>query len=215
SLKSPIWPRKGEDAWEFDIVGIYDGAKKITDTTGFFFRYDYFDEARVRGQGSVGLYMIRVNNPDHAGDVAKLIDAEFANSPYETKAEPEGAFVQGFIQQIGDIGMIVMLILTAVFSIFLLAAGNTMAQAVHERTEELGVMKALGFSNGRVLALVLFESCLLAAAGGLAGIVTTLLITALGSPSPTVLPIWYFPQQSVLLGLALIIAFGVVAGILP
>ena len=214
-LTSPIWPRKGDGAWEFEIVGIYDGAKKGTDTSGLYFRYDYFDEGRARGEGEVGWYGVRVNDPSQAAAVAKAIDDEFANSPYETKAEPEGAFMQGFAQQIGDIGTIMIAILSAVFFTILLVAGNTMAQAVRERTEELGVLKAMGFTNELVLALVLFESSLLAAVGGLAGLGAAWLVTAGGSPVPAMLPIFYLPGRYVVIGVALVIALGVVAGILP
>src|SRR5262245_61708804 len=114
SLISPIWPHKGDAAWEFDIVGIYEGAQKGTDA-GFYFRYDYFDEGRARGEGQVGWYGVRVKDPSRAAEIAKAIDNEFANSPYETKAEPEGAFMQSFAQQMGDIGTILISILSAVF----------------------------------------------------------------------------------------------------
>jgi putative ABC transport system permease protein len=214
-LTSPIWPRKGDDAWQFEIVGIYDGAKKGTDTSGFFFRYDYFDEGRARGEGDVGWYVVRVKDPDRTVEVAKAIDAEFANSPYETKAEPEGAFAQGFVQQIGSVGTILIAILSAVFFTILLVAGNTMAQAVRERTEELGVLKALGFTNELVLALVLAESGLIAAVGGLAGLGAAWLVTARGSPVPAMLPVFYLPHQDLLIGVALVVALGVVTGILP
>ncbi len=215
-LVSPIWPRKGDGAWEFEIVGIYDGAKKGTDTSGFYFRYDYFDEGRVRGEGLVGWYGVRVNDPARAEEVAKTIDNEFANSPHETKAEPEGAFMQGFAQQIGDIGTILIAILSAVFFTILLVAGNTMAQSVRERTEEIGVLKAMGFTNEHVLALVLFESCLLAGVGGLLGLgLTWAAITVGGSPVPTMLPIFYLPSRYLLIGAALVFALGFIAGILP
>jgi putative ABC transport system permease protein len=214
-LTSPIWPRKGDGAWEFEIVGIYEGAKKGTDTSGFYFRYDYFDEGRERGEGLVGWYGARVNDPARAAEVAQAIDNEFANSPHETKAEPEGAFMQGFAQQIGDIGTILIAILSAVFFTILLVAGNTMAQAVRERTEELGVLKAMGFTNERVLALVLFESCLIAAIGGLAGLGVAWLATAGGSPVPAMLPVFYLPVRYLVIGVVLVITLGVVAGILP
>ena len=214
-LVSPIWPRKGEGAWEFDIVGIYDGAKKNTDTTGFYFRYDYFDEGRLRGEGLVGWYGVRVNDPNQAAEIAKAIDDEFANSPHETKAEPEGAFMQGFAAQIGDIGTILVAILSAVFFTILLVAGNTMAQAVRERTEELGVLKALGFTNERALALVLTESCLIAAVGGLSGLGVAWALTLGGSPVPSMLPVCYLPPRYLLIGVALVFGLGFVAGILP
>ncbi|MEW6249287.1 MAG: ABC transporter permease, partial [Planctomycetota bacterium] len=133
-LTSPIWPREGDGAWDFEIVGIYDGAQKGTDTSGFYFRYDYFDEGRARGEGEVGWYGVRVTDPEQAAEVARAIDAEFANSPFETKSEPEGAFAQGFVQQIGNVSTMLIAILSAVFFTILLVAGNTMAQAVRERT---------------------------------------------------------------------------------
>ena len=215
ALTSPIWPRKGEQAWEFDIVGIYDGTKKSADTSGFFFRYDYFDEARSYGEGLVGWYVVRVGDPDRASEIAKAIDNEFAKSPYETKAEPEGAFAQGFVQQMGNIGTILIAILSAVFFTILLVAGNTMAQSVRERTEELGVLKAMGFTNELVLALVLAESCLIAAVGGLAGLGLALLVTSGGSPVPSMLPVFYLPTHDVALGVGLVFVLGFVAGIVP
>jgi len=215
ALTSPIWPKKGGGAWEFDIVGIYDANKKAADTSGFYFRYDYFDEARVYGQGLVGWYAVKVKDPDRAGDIAKAIDSEFANSPYETKAEPEGAFMQGFAQQIGDIGTILIAILSAVFFTILLVAGNTMGQAVRERTEELGVLKAMGFTNERVLGLVIAESCLIAAVGGLVGLGLAWLFTLRGSPVPSMLPVFYLPHRYIIIGAGLVFALGLLAGILP
>jgi putative ABC transport system permease protein len=214
-LTSPIWPRKGDGAWEFDIVGIYEAARKGIDTSGFMFRYDYFDEGREYGEGEVGWYFVRVKDADRAAEVAKAIDAEFANSPYETKTEPEGAFAQGFVQQIGDIGTMLLAILSAVFFTILLVAGNTMAQAVRERTGELGVLKAVGFTDGLVLALVLAESCVIALVGGLAGLGAAWLVAAGGSPVPSMLPVFYLPPRDLGVGAGLVFALGFVAGILP
>ncbi len=214
-ITSPLFPRKGEEAWEFEIVGIYQGAKANTDTSNFFFRYDYFDEARASGEGMVGWYVVRVKDPNRTTEVAKAIDAEFANSPYETKAEAEGAFAQSFIEQIGSIGTILMGILSAVFFTILLVAGNTMAQAVRERTAELGVLKAIGFTDGMVLRLVLAESSLLAAAGGLAGLLVAWLITLGGSPVPSVLPVFFLPLSYLVIGTLLVVGLGIVAGIFP
>src|SRR5206468_1070764 len=97
-LHSPIWRRNDKrDTWEFDLVGIYDGAKKGTDTSQFFFRYDYFDEGRFpQARGLVSWFTIRVQDPAQADRLAARVDQEFANSDRETKTEPEGAFAQGF-----------------------------------------------------------------------------------------------------------------------
>ena len=217
-LKSPIWQSKSGGAWEFDIVGIYDGTKKTADTSGFFFRYDYFDEARAFGNGQVGWYQVRIDDPKRATEVAAAIDAEFANSPAETKAETEGAMFQGFAQQIGDIATIVTAILGAVFFTILLVAGNTMAQSVRERTQELGLLKAVGFSNELVLGVVLGESLAITVLGGILGLLLGwLMVSGLGQASfiRQFCPIFFIPTRDLIIGGALTITLGFVAGILP
>lgn len=214
-LMSPLWPRENDAAWEFDVVGIFEPGKQGADTSGMYFRYDYFDEGRMAEKGQIGWYGVRISDPDRAAEIAALIDAEFANSPYETKAEPEGAFMQGFAQQIGDMGTMLAAIMSAVFFTILLVAGNTMAQGVRERTEEIGVLKALGFTNERVLGLVLTESAVIAALGGLAGLGIAALIAANGSPAPAVLPLFYFAPRYMAIGVVLVFALGIVAGIFP
>jgi len=217
-IKSTIWAQKsGSFLWTFDIVGIFDGRDKNTDTTPLFFRYDYFDEARRLGwgKGMVGWFTIRVKDPATAAEVAKLVDAEFENSSAETKTEPEGAFVQAWANQIGDIALITASILGAVFFTILLVTGNTISQSVRERTGELGVLKAIGFSNVQVLGLVLAESCLLAVLGGIVGLAVAWLLTSRGDPTGGLLPLYFFPFHDVLIGVALSVALGVVTGFFP
>ena len=215
-IRSTIWAQKsGSFIWEFDIVGIYDGKEKNTDTTPLFFRYDYFDEARRGGTGSVGWYTIRVKDPEQAPVIAKLVDAEFENSSAETKTEPEGAFVQAWAQQVGDIALITASILSAVFFTILLVTGNTISQSVRERTGELGMLKAIGFTNVQVLGLVLAESCLLAVLGGVAGLIVAWVMTSRGDPTGGLLPLFYMPYRDLAVGVAFSVALGLVTGFFP
>ncbi|HEV2455697.1 MAG TPA: FtsX-like permease family protein [Verrucomicrobiae bacterium] len=221
-IRSTIWPLPdGSYTWTFDIVGIFDGKDKGTDTTPLFFRYDYFDEARDQGgenwgKGKVGWFTIRIKDPSQAAQVAKLVDQEFANSPAETKTEPEGAFIQGWASQIGNIVFIVAAILGAVFFTILLVTGNTMAQAVRERTGELGVLKAIGFTNAQVMVLVLAESCLLAIIGGVAGLGLARAITpVVAQKLAGLLPLFYLPTRALVVGLALSVVLGLITGIVP
>ena len=144
-----------------------------------------------------------------------MIDSEFANSPYETKAEPEGAFLQGFANQVGDIGFIMMSIVAAVFFTILLVAGNTMAYAVRERTNELAVLKAIGFTDTAVLGLVLGESLVLTVLGGSIGLSLAWLMVSAGDPTGGSLPVFYIPVRILVLGVVLIVLMALVAGILP
>ena len=214
-IQATVWVRKDNSrTWEFDLVGIYDGAERGTDTTQFFFRHDYFYEGRLYGAGQVGWYVVRVEDPERAEEVAERIDAEFANSPAETKAEPEGAFVQAFADQVGNTGAILVAIMGAVFFTILLVAGNTMAQAVRERTAELAVLKAVGFTHRGVLGLVLAESLVLAGVGGSVGLALAWLLISRGDPT-NMLPFFYFPVDDLIVGVVLVVLLGLAAGILP
>lgn len=214
---SPLWTKAdGSQTWEFDIVGIYDGRDKSSDRMSLFFRYDYFDEARRGAKGQVGWYYIRVKDPAQAAEVAKRVDAEFENSDYETKTAPEAAFAQAWVKQIGNVALITGSILGAVFFTILLVTANTMSQAVRERTGELGVLKALGFTNFQVLGLVLGESCLLALLGGALGLgLACIIVPGVAQALATMLPMFYFPRRDLLFGAGICLALGLVTGIFP
>ena len=215
-LQPTVWQHKdGRPAWEFEIVGIFDGAQQGTDTTNFFLRYDYLEDARRFGKGLVTWFGVKVADPDAAAAVAERIDFEFANSASETKTETEGAFLRGWARQIGDITTIMAAILAAVFFTILLVAGNTMAQSVRERTDELGVLKAMGFTNSAVLGLVLGESCFLASLGGAVGLLVAWLLIRTGDPTGGALPMFYFPLERVLVGLGLAVLLGLATGAVP
>jgi putative ABC transport system permease protein len=208
-------PKTGGNNWTFDLVGIYDGQYPDTDTSSFYFRHDYMDENRAFGKGLTGWYAVRIEDPKVAERVARDIDAAFANSPAETKAETEKAFIKGFAEQMGNIGAIVQAILSAVFFTILLVAGNTMAQAVRERTSELGVMKAIGFTDAQVLSFVLIESLLIAIIGGGIGIALGWFLVAQGDPTGGALPVFFFSPDARVMGIVFVLLLGLIAGALP
>ena len=173
-LKSFIFTTKdGSRAWEWDVVGIFDG--QDDDWQGrsslMYLNFGYFDENRQFGQGGAGVYIVRVADPNQSEAIAKAIDTQFENSPDETKTQTEKDWNLSFARQIGDIGLIVTAILGAVFFTILLVTGNTMSQAVRERIPEFAVLKTLGFSDGKVTALVLGEALALCLLGGVIGMV--------------------------------------------
>ncbi|HMH48851.1 MAG TPA: FtsX-like permease family protein [Candidatus Acidoferrum sp.] len=171
-LNSEIHPKAdGSMSWEFDLVGIIDAddpaVRRNTDIV--LINAKYFDEARLVGKGRTGWYIERIADPAQARAISAEIDRLFANSPDETKTQPEKEFAIGFAKQIGDIGALVARILVAVFFTILILTGNTMAQSLRERIPELAILKTLGFSDGRVTALVLAEAALLLLIGGALG----------------------------------------------
>lgn len=206
----------GSSLWEFTIRGIYDGKEKGVDTSSMYFHYNYLNQATRSGNlGIVGWYVLRIDDPKHTAEISKKIDSMFANSPAETKTQSEKALAQSFANQVGDVGRILTGILLAVFFTLLLVVGNTMAQAVRERTNEIAVLKTLGFSHGQALGLVLGESCLLAILGGLAGLAAAWLLISLGDPTNGQLPVFYLPGKDMVLGVVFAILLGFVTGFLP
>ena len=217
-LQATIFPhRNGGNVWTFDLVGIYRAAQP--ELRGMeqqlLFRYDYFDEGRQSGQGTVGWYIVKVEDPAVADRVAQSIDHLFANSSDETKTQSEREFQLSFAKQIGDIGLIVTAIMGAVFFTLLLLTGNTMAQAIRERIPELAVLKTIGFTNRAVLLLVLSESVLLLSLGGLAGLLFARLGLPLISAASSGQLDLVMPVQSWLLGLCLMLLIGFIVGLPP
>jgi len=207
----------GGGSWEFNLAGIYHGKRPQDDETQFWFQWDYFEEKvpeRVKGQ--IGWYILRVDNPDDAPRVAKAIDAEFANSPNETKTEAESAFAANWVKQFGNIQFLIVSIGSVVFFTLLLVTGNTMAISVRERTSELAVFKAIGFSDRAVLFLVLTEALAIALFGGLLGILGALIaVPALGKALAGMLPSIILSRSMLLVGLALAIFAGFASGVIP
>ena len=214
-IQATIWMPKQGNTWFFNVDGIYD-AEKGFDTTNFFFHHEYLDENRRGAYGMVGWYVLRIDDPSHAADVASRLDAQFANSSAETKTSTEKQFLQGFVNQVGNIKAIIVSILAAVlFTLFLLVLANTMAQSVRERTSELAVLKTLGFSNGLVLTLVLIESMFLALLGGTLGLAVTYFAVQGGSFNNAFLPVFIMRSRDIVIGILLCCALGIVAGAWP
>jgi putative ABC transport system permease protein len=214
-LQGTFFRPPGGRPWEFTIHGIYTATAKGVDKTQLFLHSKYVEETVPEARGSVGWYVIRVSDPASSDKLAMRLDQLFANSPTETKTATEKAFVQAFASQIGDIGRIMIAIASVAMLFILLITGNTMAQSIRERTNELGVLKTLGFTEGRILGLVLLESGLVAILGGGLGLLLAWGITSRGDPTGGFLPAFYFPTRDLLAGIVIVFVLGFATGIIP
>ena len=205
-----------QGTWEFNLRGIYTGKRPEDDKTQFWFHHDYLDERAPQWHhGFIGWYTVRVTNPDDSARILKAIDGEFANSPWETKTDTESAFAASWVKQMGNIQALILTIGSVVFFTLLFVSGNTMAIAIRERTMELAVLKAVGFSDRFVLWLVLAESLLIAAVGGGLGLLLAKLFTLRGDPTNGLLPFFYLGPEAIALGAAVALLVGMLGGILP
>ena len=173
TIESPQWIKNdGTSQWTFDIVAIANAGPDDDKTYAdeLFFHYQYLDEARIYGKGSVHQFIVAIDDPKRTDAIAQAIDKEFANSAAETTTLNDREYVRAQIAQIGDIRFFVNAILGAVLFTLLFLTGNTMMQSVRERIPELAVLKSVGFSERLVLALVVVESFALAALGAALGL---------------------------------------------
>jgi putative ABC transport system permease protein len=211
-LKAPGY--LGGGSWDFNVRAIYRGSRPQDDENQFWLQHRYFyEKAPAYWQGIVGWYVVRVQDHDQALAVARAVDQEFANSASETRTQTESAFAAAMMKQMGNIEFLIMAIGSVVFFTLLLVTGNTMAIAVRERTNELAVLKAVGYPDGFVLALVLAESTLIAAVGGGIGLALARFV-AQHDITGGLLPMYLAPAV-LAAGAAVAVGTGLLAGVLP
>ena len=183
-LQADIYTNRstGRQSWEFNIVGIFTAGTEGNPASGAYYNYEYFRESATFGNDTIGMISMQTASADANEQIAQTIDSMFVNSPAETKTQDEMAFSRAFLAQIGDIGLIITLVVGASFAAILMVVGNTMVMAIRERTKEIGVMKTLGFADGRIMRMVLGESMLLSCTGAFLGLgfAALLLLSAAG-----------------------------------
>ena len=212
-----IYPKEdGTLLWEFELVGIYE---RPNDTGGnfedFYIHYDYFEEAKQHSKGMIGWVLVKVANPDEAAVLASEIDALFENSRNPTRTMTENEYNAQFMKQVGNIGLMVSMILTAVFFSILLLVANTMIQSFRERLRDLGVLKALGFDDARVARMVLYESLVLTLAGALVGLGLSYMLLLGVKPMLLSFGNVEIDSLNLIYGLGVALLLGIVVGAIP
>jgi len=216
TLRGTIFPGN----WDFVLRGIYRGRDENVDETQFIFHWDYLNEtlkktAPLRAD-QVGFYMVGVNRPEVAAQVAAAIDGMFKNSMAETLTETEKAFQLGFIAMTGAIVAAIQIVSFVVIFIIMAVVANTMAMTTRERFGEYAVLKTLGFGGRHLGVLILGESLVITLLGCALGIALTypaaaLIKTKLG----TYFPIFNVAAETLTLDLAAALLVGTVAALLP
>jgi len=216
TLKGTIFP--GD--WEFVIRGIYRGARKSTDETQFFFHWDYLNESLKKTSpyraDKVGWFLLGVESPDMAPDVAVEIDKMFKNSLAETITETEKAFQLSFISMTEAIVVVIQLVSFIVIIIIMAVMANTMAMTVRERTGEYAVMKTLGFGGRHIAGLIFGESLVIAAIGCALGIALTFpAAKAFGDSLSQFFPVFIVSRTTIYMDMAAGLIVATVAAVFP
>jgi putative ABC transport system permease protein len=215
-LRGTIYP----GTWTFNLRGIYEGADEGTDTSTFFFHFDYLNESikkQFPGRGDqTGVFIESLRNADDAAAVSSAIDATFRNSLAETLTETEKAFQLGFVAMSEAILLAIQAVSYVVIVIIMAVMANTMAMTARERYGEYATLKALGFSNGFVGMLIFAESLGIALLGGVLGVAATFpLADAFASTVGSILAGFKVSRDTVMLQLLAALVIGVVAAAIP
>jgi putative ABC transport system permease protein len=219
-LIGKIFPKADGSAWDFNIVGIYRPAKSNVDPRTIWFRFDYLDETLKAGGAlgppGVGVYSINVKPTADPSEVIAGVDALFENGPQRTLTTTEAAFQAGFVSMMGNVPFFVGTVGGAVVFAVFFSVVNTMLMSARQRTHEIGILKALGFSDAALGRLMLVESITLSLIGGAAGAALAYfgqkpMLAVLGSMFPG----YSVEVSTALMGLGMSLVIGLVAGIAP
>jgi putative ABC transport system permease protein len=162
--------RDGSTTWTFEVVGTYTDTDVAGGSDVILMHYDYFDEARALGKGSVSHFNASIFDPRQAASVADAIDRRFANSTNATKTESLRELAQMQLQSIGDLDFLIRAIVSAVLVALFFATTTMLMQSIRERTPELAVLKTLGFASSTLFLFIVAEAafvCVIAAGFGL------------------------------------------------
>jgi putative ABC transport system permease protein len=217
-LIGALFPHPDGGAWEFELCGIYTSSAANFDERTMMFGWKYFEETlRAEGQDpGVGIYVFRVGPGGDVERIMREVETMFENGPMAVRCAPESEFQRMFISMMGDIPMLLGWIGSGVFVALLLGCVNTMLMAGREQMHDVGIFKALGFTDASAFQVLIAQSLFLCLLGGTAGIGLTLaLAPGIAVLIQTMFPIFIVAPSTLAFAAFLTVALGVIAGLLP
>jgi putative ABC transport system permease protein len=216
TLKGTIFPGN----WEFTVRAVYDGRDTGTDTSQFFFHWDYLNETLLktvpRRANTVGVYVLEIADPSRAAEVSRAVDEQFRNSIAETLTETEKAFQLSFVSMTEAIVVAIRAVSFLVIFIIMAVMANTMAMTARERIAEYATLKALGFGPGFLAFLIAGESLAIALGGAALGIALTWPVAdAFARLMGSLFPVFRVGGETVAMQLGCGLLVGAVAALFP
>ena len=212
TLKGDIYPVD----LELTIRAIFEGTTDSSDNVMYFHR-KYVEEALPQPRkGMVGTFAILANSADDVPRIAREADEMFRNSDRQTKTDSERAFQLSFVSMLGNVKVFLLSICGAVVFTILLVSGNTMAMSVRERIKEIGVLRTLGFTTEKVLAMIIAEAVIIAMLGGLLGCLMAFgMVDLMGGVFQVMFGSLRMPPVVLLISLGIAFAIGLLSSVVP
>ena len=211
TLRGTIYP--GD--WTFTIRGIYTPTDPAINDDAMMFHFDYLDERNNRA-GQVGWYIMQIDRPENAAQIAKAVDDMFRSSSAPTKTGTEQAFNASFATMWGNIGLLMNTIGLAVVFAILLVTANAMMMSARERTREFAVLKAIGYSDNILFGLVLAEAGAITLTGAVLGLgAAKVLYKSTNFNAAGFLPGFDVTWSTIALGAIIALVLMLASGIIP
>jgi putative ABC transport system permease protein len=220
SLESGIYPVR--PSWDFRVDGIYTPKGRAVDRSSFFFHWKYMNDSMPSNRrDQIGWIVSRVDNAAETANIGVAVDKVFDEKDTQTLSQDERSFTASFLAGLSAVLTAVNIISVVILVIMMLVLGNTIAMGVRERTNEYGVLKALGFSSNQIALFVFGESVTIALAGGVLGVAIAYPFVELGvgrwleENMGTFFPYFRIPPAVTVTALVLAVGLGVVAAAIP
>jgi putative ABC transport system permease protein len=215
-----IYQRTDGQPWQFLVAGIYESSTPTIDQQTLYFQFEYLRESLetggAEGPDGIGVYMLKVADGHDPIEVQRASDALFENGPQRVQTTTEAEFNRQFVTMLGDVPTLMQMVGSAVLFAIFFAVLNTMIMAGRERTKDIGILKALGFTDATTAMLLIGESLLLCALGALLGAgLGVALEPAFQATVSAMMPGFGFDKDTLLLGAGLALAIGLVSGVVP
>jgi putative ABC transport system permease protein len=215
-----LYPTADGSPWDFYVAGIYRSTKKSVDQNTLFFHYEYLEKSLesgfATGPGGVGIYVMKIAPGFAPVEIMSEVDALYENGPQAVQATSESEFQAQFVSMVGNVPLLVSSIGGGVMLAILLATLNTMLMSAREQTRDIGVLKALGFTNGSVFGILFLQALGLAACGGLLGMfLASASAPGIAAAIGSMFPGYQVTDRTLLEAAGATLLIGVLAGIAP
>lgn len=155
----------------FEIVGIYTATRRSFDESQFLFHWAYLNEIAPESErDKVGWIVSRVRDPRGSPALSQRIDRVFETQDQPTLTMSERAMNLSFMGMLSALLTAIDIVSLIILLILTMLLGNTIAMGVRERTQEYGVLRALGFLPKHVAFFILGEAATLGLAAGVVGV---------------------------------------------
>jgi putative ABC transport system permease protein len=222
TLASSIYPAADGGDWSFNVDGIYTTTAKSVDRSTFLFHWAYMNDGLPESRrDEIGWMVARVADGTSPADLSVTIDKHFEGEDIQTLSQDERSFNASFLAGVSAVLTALNFVSLAILVIMGLILGNTIAMGVRERTQEYGVLRAIGFRPGHITTFIVGESMVTAVAGGGLGLLISYPIVEKGmgrwleENMGQFFPYFRIATKDALLAIALTLVLGAVAGLIP